>query len=971
MRRLGLRQPTKAQGIHSEGKRPVDLQSLDVQNSELSKGQNEQHTTKDSASMATENTVKHRTAHRATVDLRIAGLLDGLDDDSFFGDDMIIANEPSTGVDKNTTIEANTGIIAYTAIRLNPTHSINTEKDMGAKLDRRKVGGINSAEYQQSENSNVDVMTTEDEKNAQYMDTHVGTDDAGDRAANIDRELMNMCAPVSIGTNNNLSGENGYCATDSRNSHSAVHPGMKRNVEYGFGVANNLINHSTHDAAPGHGGNDSHSAVFTHTVNTHSVLSGGKGVLTGRATDASAVCQQNEANKLTATVASSFGRQETAPIPHELQEARKGPKVNEEMQRVPSVSPNGQRGTDSLHEVYIGGQRSVACILRRPSDDLVDPQIEEHSQVSQAQYGMTEDLSPERQRLSVEKGQTPVASGDRLNISYWVSKKAASAYQAYANVVQMFEWQAECMAYAVEGLKKGRGIVYSAPTSGGKTLVAELLLIRRILTTKKKCLFIVPYNSIVVEKSAHFVKLFKTLNLVVYNYGGPQNTFTFERADLIVCTAEKANGICNKLIAEHKMHTLGMVVVDELHMVADDKRGSILEMLMIKIMAAKAGMGHSIPTTQISTQASTQMQTQTQIHTQMQSQSSYMMNMTQAGLAQTQEQFLKGTQNCTPNNGDTRCSIQVVAMSATLSNLKVLAEWLDAEMYVTSFRPVELVQYFKFGRGIYDTEGKFVRDFLQTAPDDPKPDFLVEKQDSTKYEYKHAAVDQSGLAPLCWETVKSGHSVLIFCQTRKFCQNSARLVNNCMPSALQTDEREALVDLVSRYKQIPTGWDKELVPLMLNGIAYHHSGLTLDERELVEEGFRRNIIKVLTATTTLSSGVNLPARRVIFRTIMQSRWNVTKVMYNQMKGRAGRTGKDDMGESIIICKDRNEKQMAIELMGTAIPPVKSALGNLSVKSLTNPSASSSDRSGPKSEATDSKSPVNSWTSSRAWMNILN
>ncbi len=56
-----------------------------------------------------------------------------------------------------------------------------------------------------------------------------------------------------------------------------------------------------------------------------------------------------------------------------------------------------------------------------------------------------------------------------------------------------------------------------------------------------------------------------------------------------------------------------------------------------------------------------------------------------------------------------------------------------------------------------------------------------------------------------------------------------------------------------------------LKSLIIHGIAFHNASLSMKDRSLVEKLFLDYRVKVLCTTSTLSMGVNLPARLVIIK----------------------------------------------------------------------------------------------------------
>lgn len=166
---------------------------------------------------------------------------------------------------------------------------------------------------------------------------------------------------------------------------------------------------------------------------------------------------------------------------------------------------------------------------------------------------------------------------------------------------------------------------------------------------------------------------------------------------------------------------------------------------------------------------------------------------------------------------------------------------------------------------------------------------------------------------LALDTLDSKKQAIIFVNNKRSAESTAEKISKHLRENKETNElSKKILNILSN----PTKQCIRLSNTVNKGIAFHHSGLLAEQRKIIEDNFKKGIIKIIVATPTLAIGVDLPAFRVIIRDLKRyGLWGMEYIPvleYEQQAGRAGRPSYDNYGEAIIIADNEKQKQELIE-----------------------------------------------------------
>lgn len=284
-------------------------------------------------------------------------------------------------------------------------------------------------------------------------------------------------------------------------------------------------------------------------------------------------------------------------------------------------------------------------------------------------------------------------------------------------------------------------------------------------------------------------------------------------------------------------------------------------------------------------------------------------------------------------------SVQVISLSATVSNAEEFGEWLgevrgETDVIVSEHRPIPLYQHVLINSNLVD---------LFSQPGKINPEILaLEREALRKVRIPRNRREQWGAQESRLSRAEIIEKLnrenllpaITFIFSRIGCDAA---VKQCLAAGLKltnTEERAEILETAERFtanlpeEDLEVLGYREWITALERGIAAHHAGLLPSFKNAIEDLFQRGLVKAVFATETLALGINMPARTVVLEKL--TKWNgeahvpITPGEYTQLTGRAGRRGIDIEGNAVVQWSPTVDSATAAGLASTRTYPLRSS-----------------------------------------------
>ena len=488
---------------------------------------------------------------------------------------------------------------------------------------------------------------------------------------------------------------------------------------------------------------------------------------------------------------------------------------------------------------------------------------------------------------------TPVSPADRYAASRRRQAEDGPQLAAFRGLYD-FEFD-DFQVRACRALNSGHGVLLAAPTGSGKTVVGEFA-VHLALAEGRKCFYTTPIKALSNQKYADLVRRYSADSVGLLTGDHSING----EAPVVVMTTEVLR---NMLYAgSATLATLGYVVLDEVHYLADRFRGAVWEEVIIHLPESVrlVALSATVSNAEEFGDWLAQVRGGTTVIVDEHRPVPLWQHMLAGGRLYDLFTTDRGSGRAGQPGGAGRPG---AAGGPARDNGRPYAMTVNPELLRIAQReqwPARKAPG-RPGRG-----GRRPPRFGITR----RPDVI-------------SRLDAAGLLP-----------AITFIFSRAGCDSA---VQQCLSAGLRlTTPAEAaeITALAERYtadiprSDLPVlGYDEWLLGLQ-RGLAAHHAGLLPTFKQVVEELFAAGLVRAVFATETLALGINMPARTVVIERL--DKWNgethadLTAGEYTQLTGRAGRRGIDVEGHAVVLWQPGKDPGIVAGLAGTRTYPLNSS-----------------------------------------------